>query len=102
MLFLNYVRDTAPLRGGICVSLFESDWPCLWQKLFYATFEAELLKVVQLLPGPLLGHMPLAPSHRAVRKPDSHEERLRVGVLASVLLEGPADSQHQPPDVRSE
>lgn len=55
-----------------------------------------------MLPGPLLGHLPLAPSHHAVRKPGSHEERLRVGVLAPVLAEVPADGQHQPPDVKSE
>lgn len=71
-------------------------------EVIYATFEAELLKVVQLLPGPLLGHWPLAPSHHAVREPGSHEERLRVGILAPVLAEVPADSQHHPSDVKSE
>ena len=58
------------------------------------TFEAMLLKVVQLLPGPLLGHLPFNPATTLGGHEASHKKSL-VGVPAPVL----ADSQHQSLDV---
>lgn len=66
----------------------------MWQKLLYVTSEAESLKVLTAAAWPSLG----TPA-TTLRKPGGEEERLHVGVLAPVLAEVPADSQHQPPNV---
>lgn len=58
------------------------------------TFEAMLVKVVQLLPGPLLGHLPSNPATMLGGSEASHKKRL-VGILAPVL----GDSWYQSPDV---
>lgn len=67
----------------------------LW-KQHYGSSKAKPEKVMQLPPG-LLACSPLEPSHHIVKKPNSHRERLLVGVPASTLAEVSDDGQ--PPQI---